>query len=99
MYKLPIILLLLFCSCYELSPSRIEEETAKLLENRRQTYLNERMLECTRSLYSKAQTIADSILKIESRNSKLDSITVPHDTAKPTKPELMFPAYHKPERD
>lgn len=98
MNKYKWILFVFLSSCYELSPSKIDEESSRLLEERRQTYLKERMLECTRLLYSQAQTIADSILKIESRNSKLDSITVPHDTLRPSRPEVQFPEYKKPER-
>lgn len=50
-------------------------------------------------MYQDAQSIADSILRIESKQAKMDSIKVPYDTSRPLQPEVQFPEYKKPKRD
>ena len=79
--------------------TRIEAAAKAQLEERQANQLRERMAACTRVIYSEAQGRADSILRIESKEAKLDSITVPHDTMRPARPELDFPEYSAPRRD
>lgn len=66
------------------------------LEERKNKFMTERLLECSRKTMNKAQTYADSILRIESKSQKFDSIPVPYDTLKPDKPSITFPPYQKP---
>ncbi|MEO6190495.1 MAG: hypothetical protein ABIO44_09245 [Saprospiraceae bacterium] len=85
-------------SCYKLKQENIDLAVKQQLEERRTNFLQEKLSICTREIYSKAQTFADSILRIESKQAKLDSILFPHDTLKPSKPEVLFPDYKKPLR-
>ena len=85
-------------SCYKLKQEDIDQAVKRQLEERRINFLREKLTICTREVYSKAQTFADSILRIESKQAKMDSILFPHDTLKPTRPEVLFPAYKKPLR-
>jgi hypothetical protein len=69
----------------------------KLLD-RKEKFMAERMQECSRRTMSRAQAIADSILRIESKIQKFDSIPVPYDTFKPERPEIQFPEFVRPVR-
>jgi len=69
----------------------------KLMERKEKFFL-ERMQECSRRTMSRAQAIADSILRIESKIQKFDSIPVPYDTFKPDRPEIQFPEFVRLER-
>ncbi|MEP7195173.1 MAG: hypothetical protein ABI851_01550 [Saprospiraceae bacterium] len=91
-----ILAFLLFSSCYQLSQEKIDQATQIQLEERKKNYFTSRLDDCTRNIQKEAQSIADSLLRIESKQSKMDSIRAPHDTLKPMKPELVFPDYKKP---
>ena len=47
---------------------------------------------------SRVQLEVDSTLSFGSKYLKFDSITIPHDTNRPLKPEISFPQFNKPER-
>ncbi|MBK7810602.1 MAG: hypothetical protein IPI50_05055 [Saprospiraceae bacterium] len=89
---------LILFGCGNEQSSRIEEMTQIKLEERKSKFINERMLDCYRKTIGKAQSISDSILRIESKIQKFDSIPVPYDTFKPSKPEIIFPPFIKPKR-
>lgn len=98
MNKLKILIGILVLSCGQKDQAVLDEVVGKLLSERKKVFLDEQLLQCNRNLYSLAQTTADSMLRIESKALKLDSIKVPHDTLKPIKPEVRFPQYKTPER-
>lgn len=77
----------------------ISAEVQRQFEERKNSLLTERLSQCTRQMYKDAQSLADSILRIESKQSKMDSIKVPYDTLRPIKPDINFPDYKKPTRD
>lgn len=91
--------IILFISCLEITPEQVEKEVLRQYEERRATIISDKMSQCQRQLFKDAQTFADSILRIESKQSKMDSIKVPHDTLRPQKPDIKFPDYKKPARD
>ncbi|HMW40056.1 MAG: hypothetical protein K1X68_05835 [Saprospiraceae bacterium] len=96
---LPLIAMLYLGSCYEVTREKVEALAATQLAERQSNQLRDRMAICSRLIYSEAQTRADSALRIESKQAKLDSILVPHDTLRPLRPEVDFPDYAQPSRD
>ncbi len=97
--KFFLILTLILFQCSSPSAEDVKNEVDKQYNEKKSNLMMDRISQCQRQLYKDAQTIADSVLRIESKQSKLDSIKVPHDTLRPTKPELQFPDYKKPTRD
>ncbi|MCC6814861.1 MAG: hypothetical protein IT267_00435 [Saprospiraceae bacterium] len=94
-----VYLIFLCLSCTEITSEKVNEEVFRQIEERKSNFIAERIIQCNRTMYQDAQSIADSILRIESKQAKMDSIKVPYDTSRPLQPEVQFPEYKKPKRD
>ncbi len=96
MFKFAVFIAI--AGCGQADERKIAALAEKKLTERKEKFILERMQECNRRTMSRAQAIADSILRIESKIQKFDSIPVPYDTFKPERPEIQFPEFVRPER-
>lgn len=99
MNKIILFIIIIAIQCSAPTSADIQNEVNREFNEKKSSLVSERLSQCQRQLYKDAQTIADSVLRIESKQSKMDSIKVPHDTLRPVIPELQFPDYKKPARD
>ncbi|MBK9960262.1 MAG: hypothetical protein IPP06_02670 [Saprospiraceae bacterium] len=97
-YLLFTILILLNFSCQNPDGNKLDSLVQSKLNERKEKYFKEKLDVCRRNLMSISQSKVDSILKMESKKSKFDSISVPYDTFRPIKPEISFPKFNKPNR-
>jgi hypothetical protein len=93
-----VSVVLIFFSCQNVDSDKLDSLVRAKLNERKEKYINERLDVCKRNLMSISQSKVDSILKMESKKSKFDSIHVPYDTLRPLKPEISFPKFIKPNR-
>ncbi len=92
-----IVLCFILISCKD--EEKANDEMVKLkLEERRQNFIAEKTDQCTKELMMKIEELADSILIYQSKRTKYDSLTIPYDSIRPEKPEVIFPDYKKPEK-
>lgn len=88
--------ILVFSSCLGEQQDSLDKLIELKLNDRKNKFMLERMADCRRRLMSQAQSTADSIIRLESKIQKFDSIPVPYDTFKPTRPAIAFPEYKSP---
>ncbi len=91
----PLLFALLFISCKN-NEIRIEELTSQKLAELRSQYIAEKTVACEKEFFEHVEHVADSILIDLAKKAKYDTLTVPHDTTRPLKPEIQFPTYKKP---
>ena len=92
-----ICLCMIFLQCKDATEVTDEMVNKKLAELR-QNFIKEKTLECDKMLMKEIEEKADSILIYLSKRNKYDSLTIPYDSIRPEKPEVIFPEYRKPEK-
>lgn len=90
-----ISLTLLQCTSHE---QQMDQLVQQKLEAQRLQLIADKEQACTQQINSILDHYADSILVVLSKKIKYDSLTIPHDTLRPEKPEIEFPEYQKPEK-
>ncbi|MDQ3142504.1 MAG: hypothetical protein M3Q56_09705 [Bacteroidota bacterium] len=94
--KFLLVLSVIFIHCN--IEQDIEKRSLEHLNKRKEEYFQNKLENCKRELMSKAERITDSMMITMSKSIKYDSLTIPTDTTKPIKPEVLFPDYIKPEK-
>jgi hypothetical protein len=92
-----LLIVVLFLRCKNESEVTVEM-VAKKLDERRREFIKEREEDCHKLLMKEIEEKADSILIYTAKKIKYDSLTIPHDSIRPEKPEVAFPQYKKPEK-
>ncbi|MBK8243394.1 MAG: hypothetical protein IPK88_08210 [Saprospiraceae bacterium] len=93
-----LLMMVIIISCNNDTPEKLQNLIQQKLLERKTIFLQNKYDDCKRSLMSRVQLEVDSTLSFGSKYLKFDSITVPHDTNRPLKPEISFPQFNKPER-
>lgn len=89
------ILLVLFLSCSN-EEMAIATLVNQKLEAKRQKLILEKTQLCDKEVMKLIENLVDSVLIYQSKKIKYDSLTIPYDSIRPSKPEIIFPEYRKP---
>lgn len=87
------LLILISCTSPE---KQLAQLTQKKLEAQIQQTIASKEQSCNQLISELLDHQADSILVVLSKKIKYDSLTIPHDTLRPEKPDITFPDYQPP---
>lgn len=90
-----VFLIIISCTSPE---QQLAQLTQKKLEAQIQQTITSKEQACNQLISELLDHQADSILVVLSKKIKYDSLTIPHDTLRPEKPDITFPDYQKPEK-
>ncbi len=90
-----LVMMLLIFSCKN-EETRISELTRQKIEELRNQYIADKTKACEKGFFENVEHVADSILIDLAKRAKYDTLTIPHDTTRPMKPEIQFPRFKKP---
>ena len=79
-----ILIMVIVISCNNDAPEKLQNLIQEKLLERKTIFLQNKYDDCIRNLMSRVQLEVDSTLSFGSKHLKFDSITVPHDTNRPS---------------
>lgn len=95
-----LLLLAIFCltmaACAETSVS--DQKVQEMVVEKKRRFFEDKWVECKKNILMEVELLVDSILMQQSKSLKYDSLTIPHDTIRPEKPNVLFPNFEKPVR-